>query len=143
MEKNYLQEELMAQSQPGRSNENKTTQGPRKTILVVDDEYINYVYLYELLKTGDNEVIHAINGQDAVDKCMENKEISLVLMDIRMPVMDGRTAATAIKKFRKGIPIIAQTAYAFEDGFNMDVFDDYLTKPVRKEALKEKISRFI
>jgi len=68
-----------------------------------------------------------------------------VLMDIRMPVLDGYQAAIAIKEFRPDLPILAQTAYAHEYEIEKyrTVFDDYMTKPLRIQILKQKISKFL
>ena len=70
------------------------------TILIAEDEYSNYEYLYELMSPHNFEILHASNGQEAIDLCKNNKKIDLVLMDIKMPVLDGYTAAKIIKVFR-------------------------------------------
>lgn len=113
------------------------------TILVAEDEFINYVFLYELLNSGNVKVIHAVNGQTAVEMCRDNKDIDLILMDLKMPVMDGGTAARKIKEFRSDLPIIAQTAYTMESEHYQDVFDDFLTKPIRAEVLRQTLKKFI
>jgi len=66
-------------------------------------------------------------------------------MDIKMPIMDGHTAAKLIKEFRKDIPIIAQTAYALESerASFIGVFDDYLTKPLKEETLNRTLIKYI
>jgi len=115
-----------------------------KTILIVEDEYSNYQYLSILLKKTDFEVLYATNGQEAVDLCRNNAAIDLILMDIKMPIMDGQTAAKIIKGFRSDIIIIAQTAFALEserDSF-IEFFDDYITKPIKRELLYQKLRIF-
>jgi PAS domain S-box-containing protein len=117
------------------------------TILIVDDEYYNYRYLYELLNAINPQIVvlDASNGQQAVDLCRENKAIDIVLMDIRMPIMDGHTAAKLIKAFRPDLPIIAQTVYALErekEKFNSD-FDDYIIKPINSDEFRKKMERYI
>ena len=126
-----------------RSHVTKEAEGD--TILIVDDETFNFLYLKELLKNQKNRIIHAPNGKIAVDLCQENDDISLVLMDLKMPVMDGETAAKEIKKMKPFLPIIAQTAYILEDDKNKSysVFDDYLTKPIKREVLSEKLEKFL
>ena len=60
--------------------------------------------------------------------------------------MDGHTAASRIKEFRPNLPIIAQTAYSFEqysEKYSKNPFDDYITKPIIEKTLKEKINHFI
>ena len=115
------------------------------TILIAEDEYGNYRYLYEVLHTESIKVIHAANGQEAIDICKNSNDISLVLMDIKMPVMNGITAARLIKEFRPNLPIIAQTAYAGESAklSNVEVFDDLIAKPINRNELKRKMRRYI
>jgi PAS domain S-box-containing protein len=117
------------------------------TILVAEDEDFNFQYIETLLKKfNTTEIIHAKDGQEAVDLCKNHPEIKLVLMDIRMPVMDGYTAAQIIKANRPGIVIIAQSAYATQDDIKLytsPVFDDYITKPLRKEELNQKLNKYV
>jgi CheY-like chemotaxis protein len=109
-----------------------------KTILVAEDEEINFLYIETLLmKTGAN-ILHAWNGQQAVDMVKDNPQVSLVLMDIKMPIMDGYKATGEIKKLRPALPVIAQTAYTLSDDKIkcLDAgCDDYLSKPIRKNIL--------
>jgi CheY-like chemotaxis protein len=109
-----------------------------KTILVAEDEEINFLYIETLLmKTGAN-ILHAWNGQQAVDIVKDNPHVSLVLMDIKMPIMDGYKATGEIKKLRPALPVVAQTAYTLSDDKIkcLDAgCDDYLSKPIRKNIL--------
>ena len=111
------------------------------TILLAEDEEINILFIQELLGNENIELIVVNNGRDAVDACMNNKRIDLVLMDIKMPVLDGFSAAKEIKEFNKGIPIVAQTAYALQSEIEKykTVFDDYITKPIKPNALYNTI----
>jgi signal transduction histidine kinase/CheY-like chemotaxis protein len=115
------------------------------TILIVEDEYSNYQYIYELLADTGYELLHAENGKLAIDMCRENKSIDLILMDVKMPVMDGHTAARLIKSFRMDVPVIALTDLDHEtDWFTFkEVFDDHITKPINEEILKQKLAKFI
>lgn len=110
-----------------------------KIILIAEDEYANYLYLKAIIDNGNVTVLHAVNGQEAIDLCRSNNAIDMILMDIKMPVMDGYTAAKLIKEFRPGIPIIAQTAYAMESEKQhfADVFEDYLIKPIDKKSISK------
>ncbi|MBI9066903.1 MAG: PAS domain S-box protein [Salinivirgaceae bacterium] len=116
----------------------------RKTFLVAEDEEYNFLLIEELLIEQHVELIHAKNGKEAVDICMANANINLILMDIKMPVMDGYTAAKMIKKIRPDLPIIAQTAYALEYEIEVynDVFDDYLPKPIEAELLIKRVEKY-
>jgi CheY-like chemotaxis protein len=116
-----------------------------KTVLVAEDQMFNFIYLEELLKDFNLNIIHAKNGEEAVKICKENDTISFVLMDIKMPIMDGHTACQSIKKFRPTLKIIAQTAYATSKEIEKyeDVFDDYLTKPLTLEKIEKIINKYI
>ncbi len=117
---------------------NKAHAERKMTILVVEDDEINFKYLYELLSGANKQILHARNGQEAVDICRENDFIDLVLMDIKMPVMDGNEALKHIKKIRADLKIVAQTAYALkydEAQLLAKGFDGYLAKPINKDKL--------
>ena len=82
-------------------------------ILIVEDDEISYSFLSLSLDKIGGEILHAITGVEAVEACRNNPDIDLVLMDIRMPKMDGNEATCQIRQFNKDVIIIAQTAYAF------------------------------
>ena len=111
-----------------------------KTILVAEDDEASLRLIVHLLKDINVEIVKACNGKEAVEKCKSNKNIDLVLMDIKMPVMDGYTAAKQIRQFLPDIKIIAQSAYfddelkAIENGCS-----DFISKPYVKEQLLSKI----
>jgi len=124
-----------------KMKENKDLITKNKTILVAEDEEYNFLYLELLLSRMNFNIIHAKNGQEAVDICKSNSNIDLILMDIKMPIMDGHTAAKQIRSFMPNLPIVAQTAYAMEDekAFFIDDFSYYLTKPIGEKDFKELI----
>lgn len=112
------------------------------TILVAEDEEYNYQLIEVFLSEINCKLLHASDGLEAIKLCHEHPDIDLILMDIKMPKLNGQAALTEIRKFRKKIPIIAQTAYALEHDkqhFLNAGFDDYIPKPIRKEYLLEKI----
>ncbi len=117
------------------------------TLLVAEDEAANFAYLEALLETLFDtiviQLIHADNGQEAIDICRE-QQIDLVLMDIKMPVMDGYTATKQIKSLKPHLPVIAQTAYALKSEMHQygDVFDDYITKPFNMEKLRHVFRKY-
>jgi PAS domain S-box-containing protein len=117
----------------------------KRTVLIAEDQEYNFLFLNEFFSQLNWNVIHVKNGRDAVEKCKENSTLDFVLMDIKMPVMDGLTAAKLIKEFRKNLPIIAQTAYAKEVRNDQSdlFFDAYLTKPISGSALREIILNFV
>lgn len=116
-------------------------------ILVAEDEEINYLYLEEVLhELGNIKPIHVLNGEDAVNTVKKDKSISLVLMDIKMPVMNGLEATKIIKKIRPDLPVIAQTAYAMAEDEQLarDAgCDSYISKPVDREKFMHIIRSFI
>lgn len=118
--------------------------GTKKPIvLIAEDDNINYLLIKKLIQPLDCEILRAENGKVAVTICEQNPYISLLLLDIKMPVMNGYEAFDIISKLRPKLPIIAQTAYSsVEDREKITKmgFTDYITKPLNKEMLLEKIN---
>ena len=123
-----------------------TTSENFKTILVAEDEDYNYQYIKHILAKQNLRLIHVITGKQAVEVCKANPQIELVLMDIKMPEMDGCTAAKEIKSFLPKLPIIAQSAYAMEyekEKFSSCFFDEYVFKPINVNELIMKVRKYI
>ncbi|HAN79435.1 MAG TPA: hypothetical protein DCQ31_17565, partial [Bacteroidales bacterium] len=114
-------------------------------ILVAEDEDYNFMYIEEVLGVLNFQIIRAKNGKEAVEICRAYPNVGLVLMDIKMPEMDGYTAAKLIAEFRADLPIIAQTAYALEHEIAIygSVFDEYLSKPIKESDLLKSITKYI
>jgi CheY-like chemotaxis protein len=115
-------------------------------ILITEDDWISSQYLQKLLQNSDITVIHAENGEEAVEFVRNMPDIDLILMDIKMPVMDGIEATKLIKQIRPTVPIIAQTAYAFNEEKNRILgagCDEYLAKPVELNKLMELVDKYI
>jgi PAS domain S-box-containing protein len=117
-----------------------------KTVLLVEDEVNNHAYLEELLSGTNIKLRHAWDGKEALEKVKNHSDISLVLMDFKMPVMDGYKATQLIKKIRPKLPIIAQTAYALsherEEAIKAGC-DHYLTKPIDKHAFMKVLNSYL
>lgn len=114
------------------------------TVLIAEDEDINYFYLEEILSNIKIKILRAKDGKEAVEICQSNSEIDLVLMDIKLPVMNGFDATRNIKTFRPHLPIIAQTAYAMADDQEKVLeagCDDYISKPIIRENLMALIAK--
>jgi PAS domain S-box-containing protein len=114
-------------------------------ILVVEDEAFNFVYLKEVLTEMNALVIFAGNGTDAIEICRNNAAIQLVLMDIKLPDMDGYEATKIIKKIRPELTVIAQTAYALGIDNNRAKeagCSDYIAKPITKNVLIAALAKF-
>ena len=115
-----------------------------KTILVAEDNDSNYMLMTFILKK--NYIVErARNGQEAVDAA-DRGDIDLILMDIKMPVMDGLEATRRIKAAHPELPIIALTANAFDSDREMALdagCDEFLSKPVSSELCHQTIARYI
>jgi hypothetical protein len=124
------------------SAEHNEIQSKNLKVLVVEDDEISYLLLIRIIQKISKEVLHAVTGVEAVEACRNNTDIDLVLMDIRMPEMNGLEATQLIRQFNKDVFIIAQTAYAYtgdretalEAGCN-----DYISKPINKTLLYKLI----
>ena len=117
-----------------------------KLILIAEDDETSYEYLSMILKKENYKVLRALNGKIAIELCLNRDDIALVLMDIKMPVMNGLLATETIKKDKPNLPVIAQTAYAFSMERQEAIkagCDDYITKPIDKEYLFALISKYI
>ena len=124
--------------------ENKEVQIRKLKILIVEDDEISYSLLTRTLQKISKEVLHAITGVQAIEACRSNPDINLVLMDIRMPVMNGLEATQQIRQFNKDVIIVAQTAYGFSDDFEKALeagCNDYIAKPINKTLLYEVIKK--
>jgi len=118
------------------------------TIAIVDDEKDNMYLITRMLRNLNLKIIQFHSGVEIVDyfRDGENLRIDLILMDIKMPHMDGITAAKLIREIRPSIPILAQTAYAGLDDQDktwVSTFDDYIVKPVKPLVIIEKIRKFL
>ncbi|GAG21787.1 unnamed protein product, partial [marine sediment metagenome] len=82
-----------------------------KKILIAEDIHVNFILLEAILKGTNVDLVWAKNGKEAVEICIKNDDIDLVLMDINMPEMNGLEATAEIRKHKKNLPVIAQTAY--------------------------------
>jgi len=97
------------------------------------------------LKKSNIEILWAKNGLEAIQIVNENR-LDLILMDIKMPVMDGMEATRKIKELKPQLPIIAQTAFAFNyevEEILKSGIDAYITKPINKSELFDLISKFL
>jgi signal transduction histidine kinase len=115
-------------------------------ILICEDDENNLYYFKELFSKTSTFILWAKTGKEAVKICSENPNIDLVLMDLKMPEMNGWEATRIIKSMRPDLPVIAQTAHALAietSQLNTKGFDDFVTKPIKKSELFEKIFRYM
>ena len=122
---------------------NKKWEG--KTILLVEDDEISLEFLKELFEPYKIKIIDVLNGKEAVEVCNTNPQVDLVLMDVQLPVLNGRDAMKEIKKNRPELPIIAQTAFAMSgdrERYLRDGFNNYISKPINVQELMSMIELY-
>ena len=113
-----------------------------KKVLVAEDNDSNYILMTYLLRQ-EFELDRAKNGQEAVDM-VESKQYDVVLMDLKMPVMDGLEATTLIKERHPLLPVVALTANAFDADRERALAagcDDFLAKPVNRDQCMAVLNR--
>ncbi|MCB2195126.1 MAG: response regulator [Bacteroidetes bacterium] len=128
----------------GISNTKASYNWQGKTILVAEDEVSNYRFIEMALSRTNAELIWATDGIEAFE-LFQKKDVDLILMDIKMPNMDGLEATRRIRKIDAEIPIIAQTAFAMENDEKISLeagCDSYISKPINKNKLLKLISTF-
>lgn len=115
-------------------------------ILIAEDEQTNFSLLQNIILPTRANIIWAKNGLDVIEMCKVNEKIDLILMDIKMPDINGLEATKRIRMFNKKIPIIAQTAFAMpndEDNCLRAGCNDYLAKPLKVEDILNKIHKYL
>jgi CheY-like chemotaxis protein len=117
------------------------------TVLITEDDEISYKYIELVLSRKTNiNIIWAPNGRQAVEYCQLYDHIDIVLMDIQLPDIDGYEAARQIKTFKPGIPIIMQSANAYNDEWEKCLAtgcDAYVSKPIDLYTLFSKIDNLL
>ena len=112
-----------------------------KVVVIAEDEQINYLFLKAVLKPTKAKIIWTKTGRETINICNTEK-IDIVLMDIKMPDLNGLEATIEIKKTLPNLPIVAQTAYAMSDEREKSILagcDDYIAKPISFRELLVKI----
>lgn len=115
-----------------------------KVVLIADDIDTNYKLIEEALLPTKAKILWAKDGEEAVEICLQNNNIDIVLMDLRMPNMNGFEATKKIKEYNSNVTIIGQTAYAHDNDRSKCLqagFDNYISKPIRIDTLLETINQ--
>jgi hypothetical protein len=116
------------------------------TLLIAEDDYTSFLLIQEMLDDKSFTLLNARNGKEVVDTVENRDDIDLVLMDIKMPVMNGYDATKEIKKMKPDLPVIAQTAFASnqdkQEAFEAGC-DEYVAKPISEEKFFSLIHSFI
>jgi PAS domain S-box-containing protein len=133
----YFTLPIFSQSRQNQAIAEEVFKMQTKKILVAEDEKFNYLFLEEILHELSLDVLHAKTGKECIAIFQANKDIHLILMDIKMPDMDGYEATIEIKKINPQVKVIAQSAYALEHEIIRygGIFDDYFTKPIDAQKL--------
>jgi len=117
-----------------------------KTLLLAEDEEANASFIQTILQPTGINVINARSGSEVVEHCRQNNDISIVIMDIKMPDMDGLAATRIIRLFNKDLPIIATTAYALSsdaEKCKKAGCNDYIAKPVVIDQMLTLIQKYL
>jgi CheY-like chemotaxis protein len=139
--------EPVDEEEPIKMNKTDITEKLRDlAVLVAEDDEINYIYIREIFRGTGAVILHAVNGKEAVEMVQNNDKIGIVLIDIKMPVMNGYEAIKKIRDLRPHLPIIAQTAFALSDemvkAFNAGS-NDYISKPFKKDQLLDLVKKHL
>jgi CheY-like chemotaxis protein len=116
-----------------------------KTVLIAEDEEVNFFLLEETFYGSGVNILWAKTGQQAIDMALENN-IDLILMDIKMPGINGREAIVEIKSRKPHVPIIAQTAFVMKNevkAIKESGCDDYISKPINLELFRSKVGKYL
>lgn len=111
-------------------------------ILIAEDEEYNYALVKLFFEKEGVDVIRAHDGREAIELFRNDKDIDLVLMDIKMPVMNGLDATREIKKIDRKMPVIAVTAYALREDRAMCLkagCDEIIIKPINRQSLIDTV----
>lgn len=114
-------------------------------VLIAEDDESSFLYLSSVLRGMYSELLKASNGTDAVELSKAHPDIDLILMDIKIPLMDGYEVTRKIREFNQDVVIIAQTAYAMVGDREKAMeagCTGYIAKPVDRETLKSLIRSF-
>ncbi|MBN2214551.1 MAG: response regulator [Bacteroidales bacterium] len=143
---NYCNEDVTENKRLQLSDIKKKLSLDKHKILIAEDEEINYYYLKEVLKKNGAKVIWAKNGLEVINLVETNPNIDLVLMDIKMPEINGLEAIKYIKVIRPELPVIAQTAFVMDNDREICLKAgcvDFIAKPVKANQLLEMIAKYI
>ena len=114
-------------------------------VIIAEDDEPSFLYLNILMQPFCRTIIHARNGAECVELCKKHKDVDLILMDVKMPIMGGYDATKAIRVFNRDVIIFAQTAYALSDDQNKILesgCNDYISKPIQESNLGALIDKY-
>jgi PAS domain S-box-containing protein len=115
-------------------------------ILIAEDDDYNYMFMCEIVEDLKFKIVRVTNGADAVELISQGEQFDMLLLDLKMPVMDGFETARKIRETNSQLPIIAQTAYAFSSDREKALeagCNDYLSKPIDKNELIKLLTKYL
>ena len=119
--------------------------GEHLKILIAEDDNISFLFIQQLLNRPEITLLRAVDGQQVIELARANPDLSLILMDIKMPIINGIDATRKIRAFNPTVPIIAQSAYTFTGEQEQALqagCNDYMTKPINKSRLLTLIRKY-
>jgi len=128
-----------------RQNEDKFN-WKNKTLIIAEDDDINFYYLKKLLANFSLNILHAVTGEHVVEYVKSGMKIDLILMDIKMPGMSGIEATKVVKSLNPNIPVIAQTAFVMEDEIENEIkvnCNGFIPKPIKKVELFSVMNKYL
>lgn len=123
----------------------ETTTPSTKYVLIAEDDESNFKFLEIIITMAGFKVLWAMDGEKAVQLC-QNNDVSLIFMDMRMPIMDGAEATKRIRYFNSMVPIVAQTAFALtgdEASMIGAGFSKFITKPISRKTILSILDEYI
>ncbi len=139
-------EEVVTEDEKVKSKEDGNFIWKGKKLLIAEDEELNYKLYSEIFKPTGIEIVHAENGRVAVDLFGKGQNFDIVILDLKMPEMDGIQAFKHIKRINKEVPVFAITAFAMEEEkqeIEAMGFNKYFAKPINKKELFSTLSEFL
>lgn len=114
-------------------------------ILIAEDDLISKLFINKIVQPFSKEILNVSNGVEVVKSCKNNPDIDLILMDIKMPIMDGYEATQEIRKFNKDVIILAQSAYGLSSDIQEAInagCNDHISKPIDKNKFLTLIEKY-
>jgi hypothetical protein len=141
----YISENQVQSNNPNiLQAEEESSQIKNLKILIAEDDATSDFLITNILNKNKHELLHAVAGNETIEVCRNHPDLDLVLMDIRMPDVNGLEATKQIRQFNKNVIIIAQTAYGLtgdrENAINAGC-NDYISKPINRDELKALIQK--
>ena len=118
----------------------------KKSILVAEDEESNFRLLHEILLPTKVKIVRAVNGKEAIRIFESSRDFDLILLDIKMPIMDGMKTAAYLRDKDKEIPIIAQTVFGMPEYLEKGEeagFTEFITKPIYPDKFISSLSVYL